>query len=64
NVSWVGPTDIQLGVEPYGGSVVVNYSCTAFKTTIPVIMNYSYRDGRAVYGEVQNVSGIINVVLN
>ncbi len=29
NVSWVGPTDIQLGVEPYGGSVVVNYSCTA-----------------------------------
>lgn len=24
NVSWVGPTDIQLGVEPYGGSVVVN----------------------------------------
>uniref|UniRef100_UPI001E62093F MBG domain-containing protein n=1 Tax=Pseudomonas aeruginosa TaxID=287 RepID=UPI001E62093F len=27
NVSWVGPTDIQLGVEPYGGSVVVNYSC-------------------------------------
>ncbi|RLR36510.1 hypothetical protein CKA50_19785, partial [Pseudomonas aeruginosa] len=44
--------------------VVVNYSCTAFKTTIPVIMNYSYRDGRAVYGEVQNVSGIINVVLN
>ncbi|HBO6756773.1 TPA: hypothetical protein L4856_002253 [Pseudomonas aeruginosa] len=63
NVSWVGPTDIQLGVEPYGGSVVVNYSCTAFKTTIPVIMSYSYRDGRAVYGEVQNVSGIINVVL-
>ncbi|HGM7935474.1 TPA: hypothetical protein ACKQIA_003063, partial [Pseudomonas aeruginosa] len=39
NVSWVGPTDIQLGVEPYGGSVVVNYSCTAFKTTIPVIMS-------------------------
>jgi hypothetical protein len=53
-----------LGVEPYGGYVVVNYSCTAFKTTIPVIMSYSYRDGRAVYGEVQNVSGIINVVLN
>ncbi|HBP6151365.1 TPA: hypothetical protein L6A04_33410, partial [Pseudomonas aeruginosa] len=45
NVSWVGPTDIQLGVEPYGGSVVVNYSCTAFKITIPVIMSYSYRDG-------------------
>lgn len=27
-------------------------------------VDHSYRDGRAVYGEVQNVSGIINVVLN
>lgn len=63
NVSWVGRRH-SIGVEPYGGSVVVNYSCTAFKITIPVIMSYSYRDGRVVYGEVQNVSGIINVVLN
>ncbi|WP_162988092.1 hypothetical protein [Alcaligenes aquatilis] len=63
SVEWVGPTSIQLGVEPYGGSVVVSFTC--FRGGIsPVVtfMDYSYSDGRFYKITRQNVSGSVNVI--
>lgn len=64
SVNWSGPTSVTLGAEPYGGSVVVNFICTAYRSGIPTYMTYEYRDRsypRLSYS-AYNVEGYLNVV--
>lgn len=64
SIDWTGPTNVTLGVQPYGGRVVVNFSCVAFRSGIPTVMDYEYRDPtypRLIY-QARDVTGYLNIV--
>lgn len=63
-IDWTGPTNVTLGAQPYGGRVVVNFSCVAFRSGIPTVMDYEYRDPtypRLIY-QARDVTGYLNIV--
>lgn len=64
NVKWSGPTSVNVGQAPYGGSAAVNFSCAAtYQGATSTVMDYSYRDSvyvRINYS-VQGVFGVVNV---
>lgn len=65
NVVWSGPTDVNVGVEPYGGQVTVGFTCIATKLgSIATAMDYTYADPvftRITFSE-SNVTGNIGVI--
>ncbi|WP_295554142.1 hypothetical protein [uncultured Stenotrophomonas sp.] len=63
SIDWTGPTNVTLGAQPYGGRVVVNFSCVAFRSGIPTVMDYEYRDPtypRLIY-QARDVTGYLNI---
>nr|BFD42020.1 hypothetical protein FFPRI1PSEUD_35190 [Pseudomonas sp. FFPRI_1] len=61
-IEWTGPTQVAIGVTPYGGQVAVNFSCLAmFNGSIGTVMDFSYADPtypRIRYGSVQATSSM------
>ncbi|WP_409301192.1 hypothetical protein [Pseudomonas sp. KCJK8993] len=57
NIQWTGPTQVAIGVTPYGGQVAVNFSCQAIHLgSMGTVMDFSYSDpvySRIRYGSVQ-----------
>lgn len=65
NVTWSGPTDVNVGVEPFGGQVTVGFTCIATKLGgIATAMDYRYVDPTftRIAFSASNVTGDIGVV--
>jgi hypothetical protein len=65
NVTWSGATDVNVGVEPFGGQVTVGFTCFGTKVgSIATAMDYSYIDpifSRIAFS-ASNVTGNISIV--
>jgi len=64
SVQWSGPTDVTVGVQPYGGRVEVNFTCVALHLgSFSTQMDYSYRDPLypTLFHDSRNVPGTITV---
>ncbi|WP_225368784.1 hypothetical protein [Pseudomonas protegens] len=61
-IEWTGPTQVAIGVTPYGGQVAVNFNCQAlYFGSVGTVMDFSYADPtypRIRYGSVQATSSM------
>jgi hypothetical protein len=66
SVSWAGPTDVTVGAEPYGGHVLVAFTCEVIKPgSIGTNMSLRYADSTFTQwtASQSDVAGAIGVTV-